>query len=228
MERLPQQLTLIKMNTDNNLIEPQIFELDASDKSLMIDNDYFYYASAKKFKDVTEFRMAAQEGDSVFNLVKKIPLKDLVKLNYEKEDAQILLNLFYYNTKNKEEEISLLFENHFAFSDFTETVTSKLKLKLRENTQSTWKAISLNLFFTVLSIALTWLWFTGSLADSNGEHVAIGRGKGAIVQGLGIFLGRKITPWGVLGLGTLLSILAIYFLIKKYRNPPVDINLEKN
>jgi hypothetical protein len=215
------------MSNEFNLTEPHIFELSASDKSLMIDNRFIYYSMAKKFYDVTEFQMSAKEDESVFNVVKKISLKDVSKFTYEKEDNQTLGNLFYYNSKNKEEEYSILFEHGYDLSYFADIVSSKANLRRKEVAQSTWKAIQLNVIFTVVLIALTALWFTDSLADYNGEHVSIGRGKGAILAGAGIMLGRKITPWGVLGVGILLSLLALYFLIKKYKNPPTDIVFEK-
>jgi branched-subunit amino acid transport protein len=215
------------MNNEFNLTEPRIFELSSSDKSLMIDDKFIYYATAKKFYDVTEFQMSAKEDESVFNLVKKISLKDISKFTYEQEDNQTLGNLFYYNSKNKEEEYSILFEHGYDFSHFVDVISSKANLKRKEVSQSIWKAVQLNVVFTILSIALTALWFSDSLADHNGEHVSIGRGKGAIVTGVGIMLGRKITPWGILGIGTLLSLLCLYFLFKKYKNPPTDIVFEK-
>jgi hypothetical protein len=215
------------MNNEFNLTEPRIFELSASDKSLMIDDKFIYYATAKKFYDVTEFQMSAKEDESVFNLVKKISLKDISKFTYEKEENQTLANLFYYNSKNKEEEYSILFKHGYDLSYFVDIVSSKANLKRKEVSQSTWKAIQLNVVFTILSIALTVLWFSDSLADHNGEHVSVGHGKRAIIAGAGIMLGRKITPWGVLGVGVVLSLLSLYFLYKKYRNPPTDVVFTK-
>ncbi len=193
----------------------------------MIDNEFVYYAKAKKFRDVTEFKVEATESESTFNLVQKIPIKNIAGVSYEQEKNQTTCTLFWYNSKNKEEEYPFLFQHGYDFTYFVDIISSKASLKKKEVIQTPLNAIKYNLLTTLVLVALTALWFSNSLADYNGENISIGHGKSALLSGIGILLGRKITPWGILILGSALSLLAFYFLVKKYKNPPVDIRFEK-
>jgi hypothetical protein len=74
---------------------------------------------------------------------------------------------------------------------------------------------------------LTYFWYTNALADQSGQEVTTGRGKSGLIMNIGIWLGRKLSPTGLLIAGGLLTAVFVYFVVKRFKNPPVDVVFER-
>ena len=204
--------------TETKLLDTIVLLNDNEGPMSLVLKDTEFLFSSKEHSSFEEFKIHVDKKEGSFlNFSDRVTYTSIFRILYNEHSPTISIR--YTNSKLKECETNLGFNTQAQAFEFAELIASITKLKKTIKEESVFKALYLNVFWILVSGALTYFAAFGSLLEiKEGSFSKSDRNAhlyNMIVGTLQNTVGQK----GIFVIGFIITIMMTAMAYNKYKNP---------
>ncbi len=200
-------------------MENKIFKVKAGvSRSIVLREDEIWL-SEKSIGNIEKFEKAVNKT-GLLKTAYKIPLSSVFHVSYN--EASEKAEVEYINEKGKKKFVEINFNDKALSNQFGEYLGEKLGFEKTSTQENRLIPLLLNSFYLVITVFLTVYFGThdSSALDS-------GSRKGSTVRAIMKLIVDTVGHTGVFIIGGLISILVVYNLYKRFKNPSNEVSYKK-
>lgn len=190
---------------------------DKSWKSVLVENDRLLLIN-RSYSNATEFLDGYNDTglSKLLKSKKEILIQDIAGMKHDEKQAQKLV--INYNGK----KTTLEFASGEDLRTAAGFIAAKRQLRSNVETKTTWQAIQNPGIGLLVTLAMTWVLYTEAQTIEAGGIIET-EGRRAWVKKLFANLAELLGTQGVLIVGAVATGVCLYFMFKRFSNPPNQV-----
>lgn len=198
-------------------MENQIFKIYTSYyKSFIITNDAILL-SKNRLKTLEKFEKELQ-SNGIIKTTYAYPLSKITAIKFNESSNSVKIN--YINDKNEDKKLDIEFGDKKLSNRFGHFLGQKMKMTKNQQQESKWKRLLISILWLVFTVGITYYLVT---IEDTIELVTNSTGKVKLLALIIKLIIDTIGHTGVIIFGTFFSVIIIYRLYRRLKNPADEI-----